>query len=125
MQFDWFRYSVEVEEFLSVDTLEKIDYGILDLSRIKNYELREVLCFFEELLEMELKLNYVENDTGLFRVRFIDNIYYYKEFGHVLEADSIEELKELVLAENRIWYVFDEYLAEKLINGSDMTYNLI
>lgn len=115
MQIEWFKYSVEIEEFLSAQTLEKIDYGILDLSRIKDYELREVLLFFEELLTLELKVNYMENDTGLFRVQAIGERYYYKEFGHVIEADSICELKELVLSENRIWYVFDDILANNFL----------
>ena len=47
MQLNWFRYTDEVVEFLNVDTLMKIDYGILDLSGIRNAELREVLLFFE------------------------------------------------------------------------------
>ena len=60
MRFDSVKYSVEIVEFLCAETLEEIDYGILDLSRIKNYELREVLIFFEELLTMELRLNYLK-----------------------------------------------------------------
>ena len=115
MRFDS-GYLVEIVEFLSAETLEEIDYGILDLSKIKDYGLREVLLHFEELLTLELKLNYLENDTGIFRVHAIDGRYCYREFEYVLEADSIVELKELVLSENRIWYVFDECLAEKLIN---------
>jgi hypothetical protein len=97
MEFDWFGYSLEIEEFLNADTLRKIDYGILDLSGIENRALREVLLFFEELLSMELKVNYVENDTGLFRVEVVEKRYCYREFGHALEADSICDLKELVL----------------------------
>jgi hypothetical protein len=115
MEFNCLKYSVEIVEFLNVETLKEIDCGILDLSKIKNYELREVLLFFEELLTLELKVNYMENDTGIFRVQIIENKYYYKEFGHVIEADSICELKELVLSENRIWYVFDDILAKKLL----------
>ena len=115
MEFDWFKYSVEIVEFLTVETLREIDYGILDLSKIANNELREVLLFFEELLTMELKVNYLENDTGLFRVEVIEEGYRYREFGHVIEAGSICELKELVLSENRIWYVFDDILSKRLI----------
>jgi hypothetical protein len=115
MEFDWFGYSLEIEEFLNADTLRKIYYGILDLSGIENHALREVLLFFEELLTMELKVNYLENDTGLFRVEVVEKRYCYREFGHVLEADSICDLKELVLGENRIWYVFDDILARRLI----------
>ena len=77
-------------------------------------ELREVLHFFEELLTMELKVNYMENDTGIFRVHAVDGGYCYREFGRVLEADSIEDLKQRVLGENRIWYVFDEILASEM-----------
>lgn len=115
MLIDWVRYSQEVVEFLNVETLKKIDYGILDLSKIRNHELREVLVFLEELLTMELKVNYLENDTGLFRVQVVENRYCYEEFGYVIEANSIVELEELVLSENRIWYVFDDILADELM----------
>ena len=53
--------------------------------------------------------------TGIFRVEIIGDKYRYSEFGEVIEADSIYELKELVLAENRIWYVFDDILANNII----------
>lgn len=119
MEFNWVKYRVEVVEFLNAETLKEIDYGILDLSRTKDLELKEVLQFFEELLTMELKLNYLDNETGLFRVRRTENKYCYEEFGHIIEADSIHELKELVLSENRIWYIFDEILAMEII-GSNM-----
>ena len=115
MEFTISKYSLEVVEFLSVETLVKIDYGILDLSKVKDMELREVLQFFEELLTLELKVNYLENATGLFRVHVNDGKYYYKEFGYVIEADSLCELKKLVLAEKRIWYVFDEISARNLL----------
>ncbi|MBR4448533.1 hypothetical protein [Methanobrevibacter sp.] len=115
MEFNWDKYTVEIGEFLNVETLREIDYGILDLSGIKDCELKEVLLFFEELLTMELKLNYLENETGLFRVQVIENKYYYNEFGYIIESDSIYELKELVQSENRIWYVFDEILAGRLL----------
>ena len=114
MRFDFSKYTVEIVEFLCADTLEEIDYGILDLSRIKDYELKEVLLFFEELLSLELRENYLNNNTGIFRVHIVGNRYYYSELDYVIEADSICELKELVLSENRIWYVFDGYSAEKL-----------
>ena len=115
MELNWLRYSSEIVDFLCVDTLRQIDYGVLDLSYIRDFELKEVLGFLEELLTLELKVNYYENDTGLFRVQFFEGKYCYTEFGHVLEADSICELKEKVLSENRIWYVFDEILAQELI----------
>jgi hypothetical protein len=44
-------------------------------------------------------------------VEVIEDRYYYREFDDVLEARSMKELKDMVLAENRIWYVFDEVLA--------------
>lgn len=118
MEFNLNKFRVEIVEFFNAETLREIDYGILDLSRIQDYELKEVLIFFEEFLTMELKLNYLENETGLFRVQIIDDKYCYDEFGYVIEADSICELKELVLSENRIWYVFDEILAEKIISST-------
>lgn len=115
MDFNWVKYKVEIVEFLNVETLKEIDWGILDLSKIKDYELRGVLLFFEELLTLELKVNYLENDTGLFRVQVIEDKYLYNEFGYTIEADSVCELRELVLSENRIWYVFDEILAEEFL----------
>lgn len=115
MELNWLRYSSEIEDFLSAQTLEQIDYGVLDLSNVGDYGLREVLGFLEELLTMELKVNYYENKTGLFRVQVFEGRCCYTEFGHVLEADSICELRELVLSENRIWYVFDEVLAQEII----------
>ena len=117
MEINLVKYSVEIVEFLCAETLEQIDYGVLDLSEIKNYELREVLLVFEELLTLELKQNYMENETGIFRVHIIENRYCYRELDYVIEAGSICELKRLVLAENRIWYVFDHISANKLGRG--------
>ena len=108
------RLTGEIAEFLSAKTLEEIDYGILDLTKIEDVELREVLFFFEDLLTLELKVNYYENPTGIFRVCLEDDGFSYREFGHVIEADCLADLKELVLAENRIWYVFDDLLANRL-----------
>ena len=114
MRFDWDnKYTVEIVEFLSVETLRKIDYGILDLSDVGNCELEGILRFFEEVFTLELRLNYIENSTGIFRVQKIEDRYCYTEFGQMIEADSFDELKELVLSQNRIWYVFDERLAER------------
>lgn len=115
MELNLVRYSGEIVDFLSVNTLREIDYGVLDLSKIRDSSLREVFYFLEQLLTMELKLNYLENKTGLFRVEVLDGKYCYREFGYIIEADSVFELKELVLNENRIWYVFDEILASELI----------
>lgn len=119
MELNFIKYSQEIMDFLSVKTLEEIDYGVLDLSQIRDYGLWEVLCFFEEILTLELKVNYQENDTGLFRVQFLGGRFTYKEFGHVLEADSICELRELVLSENRIWYIFDDILASEFLRQFD------
>lgn len=116
MELNFVKYSDEIVEFLCAKTLEKIDYGVLDLSKIKDFRLKEVLRFFEEILTWELKVNYLKNTTGLFRVHAFEGRYYYTEFGYVIEADSICELKELVLSENRIWYVFDEFLAGEFVN---------
>lgn len=115
MKLNCVRYSFEIAEFLNVKTLEEIDYGILDLSDIRDSELKEVFLFLEEILKLELKINYLNNNTGLFRVRKVDNKYCYTEYGYIIVADSIPELKKLVLDENRIWYVFDDVLARKLI----------
>jgi hypothetical protein len=57
----------------------------------------------------------MENSTGIFRVHAVDGGYCYREFGNVIEADSIDELMELVLGENRIWYVFDDLLSDEII----------
>lgn len=114
MELDLVKFTVEVEEFLNAETLRKIDYGILDLSKVKDYELKEVLLYYEELLTSELKSNYMDNDTGIFRVCMIGNMYRYEESGTVIESDSVCELKKLVLEENRIWYVFDDISACKL-----------
>lgn len=113
MELDLVKYSPEIYEFLSVKTLREIDYGVLDLSEVRDCGLKEVLYFLEELLTMELKVNYHENDTGIFRVKASGGVYRYCEFGHIIEADSIGELRELVLGENRIWYVFDDILAQE------------
>lgn len=113
MELDLVKYSGDINEFLSVKTLREIDYGVLDLSEIRDCGLKEVLYFLEELLTMELKVNYQENNTGFFRVNASGGRYCYCEFGHIIEADSIGELKELVLAENRIWYMFDDILTQE------------
>ena len=115
MDFNLNHFALEIVEFLSTDTLRDIDYGVLDLSYVRDGELKEVLRFFSHILTDELKVNYLENRTGIFRVEFYHNRFYYVEYGHVIEADSLCELKQLVLAQNRIWYVFDRELARKLI----------
>ncbi|WP_406534823.1 hypothetical protein [Methanobrevibacter sp.] len=114
MELNFTRFSQEIIEFICADTIRDIDYGILDLSYVKDIELKDVLYFLEEVLTLELKVNYLENNTGIFRVQLENNRYYYREFGYVIEADSLVELKELVLAENRVWYIFDYDLLESL-----------
>ncbi len=47
-------YCDEIAEFLSAETLEKIDYGILDLSKIPDMNLKELLLFFEDVLTLEM-----------------------------------------------------------------------
>jgi hypothetical protein len=118
MELDLVRFYADIVEFLSAETLRAIDYGVLDLSSIKDRELREVLYFIEDVLTFELKANYFENDTGIFRVQKSEKGFRYTEFGHVIEAGCISDLKELVLMENRIWYIFDDVLFENL-GGND------
>ena len=108
------NYLPEIEEFLSAETLEEIDYGILDLSKVKDYELKEVYTYYGELLEMELRCNYLKNETGIFRVSAVHDRFYYCEADFVVEAESLHELKDLVLEENRIWYVFDEIALKRI-----------
>ncbi len=43
MELNFIKYSQEIMDFLSVKTLEEIDYGVLDLSQIRDYGLWEVL----------------------------------------------------------------------------------
>ena len=93
------KYTEEILEFLTKDTLEAIDWGILDLGHIKDLELKSVLMVYERALTLELKDNYKNNGTGIFRVRHYGEIWCYEEFGYVIEADSVCELKELVLAQ--------------------------
>lgn len=107
MDLNLTRFTREIFDFICADTVRDIDEGVLDLSHVRNMELREVLHFLGDVLTLELKVNYLESNTGIFRVRFENGLYCYREFGYVIEADSLEELKELVLAEGRIWYVFD------------------
>lgn len=102
------KYTDEILEFLTRDTLEAIDWGVLDLGHIKDLEVKCVLMVYEKSLTLELKENYRNNGTGIFRVRHYNGIWRYEEFGYVIEAENLEELKEIVISQNRIWYVFDE-----------------
>lgn len=115
MEIDLTRFNMEIFDFLCNETVQEIDLGILDLSYVEDIELKGALCFFKEVLTLELKVNYLENNTGIFRVQCENGRYCYREFGDVIEADSLIELKDRVLAEDRIWYVFDEDLLERFI----------
>ena len=108
------KFSSEIKDFLTIETVKAIDYGVLDLHKVENRELREVFYFFEELLAVELELNYLENKTGIFRVSKENDFWYYRQERHVIRACSLEELKRKVIVENRIWYVFDENLVKRL-----------
>ena len=108
------KFSSEITDFLTIETVKAIDYGVLDLHNVENRELREVFYFFEELLAVELELNYLENKTGIFRVSKENDFWYYRQGRHVIRACSLEELKRKVIVENRIWYVFDENLVKRL-----------
>ena len=108
------KFSSEITDFLTIETVKAIDYGVLDLHNVENRELREVFYFFEELLAVELELNYLENKTGIFRVSKENDFWYYRQERHVIRACSLEELKRKVIVENRMWYVFDENLVKRL-----------
>ena len=115
MEIDLARYSGEIADFLSCDTLMEIDCGILDLSHVGDIELKNVFCYLEELLAVELELNYRCNGTGIFRVHLLGKYWCYCEEDCVIVEYSANELKKSVISKNRIWYVFDEYLAEKIM----------
>lgn len=107
------KYAYDILEFLSKETLSAIDWGVLDLGLVKDLELRSVLMVYEKSLTLELADNYKNNDTGIFRVRCLDGIWCYEEFGYRIEAENIDELKEAVISQDRIWYVFDEISLER------------
>lgn len=109
MSLDFVKYAKEILEFLTTETLEAIDWGVLDLGHIKDLELKCILMHYEESLTRELKDNYKHNSTGIFRVRYFDGFWCYEEFGYRIKAENLDELKEIVIRENRIWYVFDEF----------------
>lgn len=109
MSLDLVKYTTEILEFLTTDTLEAIDWGVLDLGQVKDLELKGVLMVFEKSLTLELRDNYKNNSTGIFRVKYIDGFWCYEEFGYRIKARKLEELREIVISQNRIWYVFDEF----------------
>ncbi len=114
MSIDFVKYTREIIEFKCAQTLEAIDWGILDLGDIDDLELKRVLIKIEEELTLELMKNYDENSTGIFRVSHFGGIWSYREFNCRIEASSLCELKRKVTAQNRIWYVFDEFSAKRL-----------
>ena len=109
MSLDLIKYTDEILEFLTTETLSEIDWGVLDLGRIKDLELKCVLMIFEKSLTLELMDNYKNNSTGIFRVRYANGFWCYEEFGCRIKARNLDELKEIVTGQNRIWYVFDEF----------------
>ena len=113
LDFEKFRY--EIIEFMCEDTLKAIDWGVLDLGHIKNYELKEILLTLETALALELESNYINNNTGIFRVSLKGHYWCYEEKGIKIKAKNISELKSLVKSQNRIWYVFDEELGGRCV----------
>ena len=113
LDFDKFKY--EIIEFLCEDTLKAIDWGVLDLGHIKNYELKEILLNLEAALTLELQNNYINNSTGIFRVSLEGRYWCYEEKGIQIKATNITDLKRIVESQNRIWYVFDEELGGRCV----------
>jgi hypothetical protein len=109
MSLDFVKYTNEIIEFKNAETLEAIDWGVLDLGHIRDLELKDVLLKIEEELTLELRRNYEVNSTGIFRVSHGNGIWSYREFKCVIRADSLPQLKDKVISQNRIWYVFDEF----------------
>lgn len=103
------KFEEDILEFLTKDTLEAIDWGVLDLGHIKDMELKSVLMRIERSLTLELMDNYKNNDTGIFRVSYCNGVWCYDEHGFRVKAKSLDELKLIIEGQNRIWYVFDEY----------------
>ncbi|WP_407374847.1 hypothetical protein [Methanobrevibacter sp.] len=104
------KYIDEIVDFVSAETLKAIDWGILDLSHIKDIQLKSILLLLEDALTVELERNYRENTTGIFRVSCLKGVWYYTEREFEIHADSLKELEMRVKGQNKIWYVFDEYL---------------
>ena len=114
MGIDLAEYSGEILDFVCTETLMEIDCGILDLAHIEDAQLKCILYYLEELLTVELLMNYRQNRTGIFRVYRFGDVWCYCERECVITARSCRELKESVVSKKRIWYVFDERLAVKL-----------
>ena len=107
---------MNIDEFLTVKTLEAIDWGVLDLSKVR-IEKRQILYRVEFLLTSELRDNYANNSCGIFRVSRVENLWVYSDkiTSRQFSAESIQKLEEIVVESNSIWYVFDEELARGII----------
>lgn len=114
MSLNLVKYTEEIVEFINADTLKAIDWGILDLSHVKDMELRHTLLLIEEVLTIELESNYMKNGTGIFRVSLSENAWCYRDSEGTIKADSLAELEMEVERQNKIWYVFDEYLFKNI-----------
>lgn len=114
MEISLAKYTDEVSDFLCADTLNEIDCGTLDLGHIGNIELREVFYYLEEILTVELLLNYRLNGTGIFRVYLFGDIWCYCEGQCIITAESCRELRKSVISQNGIWYVFDKTRAKRI-----------
>lgn len=112
---DFYRFREEIIEFMCKETLQAIDFGVLDLGHVRDYELKEIFIHLENELTVELKKNYRQNRTGIFRVSYRDDFWCYEESGYLIKAKCIEELRNIVESQNRIWYVFDETLGGKCV----------
>ena len=113
LDFDKFRY--DIIEFMCEDTLEAIDWGVLDLRHNKNRELKEILFTLETALTLELENNYKNNTTGIFRVSREDQYWCYEENDIRIKAENLRDLKRMVKSQNRIWYVFDRELGGRCV----------
>ena len=107
---------MEISEFFTANTLEAIDWGVLDLSAF-DVESLSTLYVYEAILSRELRDNYENNPSGIFRVRRREDMWVYtdKLLSVEIVADSICELKYEVISTDAIWYVFDEELAKEVI----------
>lgn len=111
---DFERFTQEIIEFTTKETLKAIDWGVLDLGHIENLELKKVLIVIERQLTLELEENYRYNTTGIFRVFRACGLWCYAEYDYVIRAESLCDLKRIVECQNRIWYVFDEVLLKEI-----------
>ena len=109
---------MSINNFLTSSTLEAIDWGVLDLSKV-DAKKRKILRHFEAMLTYELKENYKNNSFGIFRVSRIEDMWVYSDriTSQVFESHDIYELKKKVIKSDNIWYVFDDQLAGEINEG--------